>query len=119
MLVDPAGSLTFMRMPAASPRLWPRFSGQMVILLSLFYIPAAIDPYRYRANAWLAVASRCAGVLFFGGVSLFSEERQYWMFGVYDLAFLVPQALLLTRLSRTAASSGHYDIDRDSRTRST
>ena len=37
----------------------------LLILLSVFYMPAAIDPDRYRTIAWLAVAARLAGVLFF------------------------------------------------------
>jgi hypothetical protein len=105
-LVDPEYSLKLMSMPVAQPLLWPRFAGQLVILLSLFYIPAAIDPYRYRANAWLAVASRLAGVIFFGCVTLYSEDRQYWLFGAFDLVFLIPQAVLLTMMSRAEASSG-------------
>ncbi len=30
----------------------------LLLLLSLFYIPAAIDLNKYRANAWLALGSR-------------------------------------------------------------
>jgi hypothetical protein len=104
-----------MRMPVASPLVWTRFSGQLVILLSLFYIPAAIDPYRYRANAWLAVASRLAGVLFFGCVTLFSAEREYWLFGLFDLAFLLPLAVFLTKLSREDAPGQDREPDAELR----
>ena len=97
-LIDPAWSIALMRMPEATPLMWPRFAAQLVILLSLFYIPAAIDPFRYRANAWLAVFSRLAGVIFFTSLTLFSNEREYWLFGAFDLAFLVPQYLLLRKL---------------------
>ena len=78
--------------------MWPRFSAQLVLLLTLFYIPGANDPFRYRANAWLAVFSRLAGVIFFTSLTLFSSEREYWLFGAFDFAFLVPQFLLLRRL---------------------
>jgi hypothetical protein len=114
-LVAPIWSLELMRMPVASPLVWTRFSGQLVILLSLFYIPAAIDPYRYRANAWLAVASRLAGVLFFGCVTLFSAEREYWLFGVFDLAFMIPLAVFLTKLSREGAPDRNHGPDGQSR----
>jgi len=44
---------------------WTAFAGLLVFLLSLFYIPGATDPYRYRFNAWMAVLARPPGVLFF------------------------------------------------------
>jgi hypothetical protein len=91
----PARMLGFMRFEVPDPIIWARFSALLVILLSAFYAPAAGDPDRYRASAWIAVASRPAGVLFFG-----SQAGAYWPLGLVDLAFFVPQAVLLTRLSR-------------------
>jgi hypothetical protein len=44
---------------------WAAFAALLVFLLSLFHIPGAIDPYRYRYNAWLATFSRPPGVIFF------------------------------------------------------
>ena len=51
--------------PSNDPLIWPRFAALLLILLSAFYIPAAVDPSRYRASAWLAVLARFAGALFF------------------------------------------------------
>jgi hypothetical protein len=96
-LIDPAWSIAFMRLPPATPLVWPRFSAQLVILLSALYVPAALDPLRYRLTAWTAVGCRLAGVLLFFSLFFFSTERQYWLFGAFDLAFLIPQALLLRR----------------------
>jgi hypothetical protein len=76
-----------------------RFAGLLLILLSAFYAPAAIDPDRYRANAWLAVVSRLAGVVFFIG------DPVYRMLGLFDLLFLVPEAVLLFIATRGEASS--------------
>ena len=76
-------------LPTVTPVLWARFAGLLLILLSAFYAPGAIDPDRYRANAWLAVVSRLAGVVFF------SFEPAYRVLGLFDLLFLVPEALLL------------------------
>ena len=45
---------------------WGQFSAWLLLLLSIFYIPATLDLKRYRANAWLAVfPSRTGGALFF------------------------------------------------------
>lgn len=90
-LVAPNDLLRMMGFPEASPAMWPSFSGNLLILLSLFYIPAAMDPARNRMSAYLTLVARTAGVIYFLGF-----HRDYWLFGVFDLTFLVPQAILLT-----------------------
>ncbi|HXD16610.1 MAG TPA: hypothetical protein VN654_06285 [Vicinamibacterales bacterium] len=76
-------------LPTATPLLWPRFAGLLLIILSVFYTPAATDLDRYRIVAWFAIASRAAGVLFF------VPQATYRMLGLFDLVFLVPELLLL------------------------
>ena len=96
-LVAPAFVLSALGLPVPSVIMWPQFAALLLILLSLFYIPAAMNPDRYRASAVLAVASRLAGVLFF-----FLVHSDYWMFGAFDLVFFVPEAILLWRIPRAA-----------------
>jgi hypothetical protein len=86
-------------LPTVTPHLWVLFAGLLLILLSAFYAPAAIDPDRYRANAWLAVVSRLAGVVFFSG------EPTYRLLGAFDLVFLVPEAVLLFMATRNEPST--------------
>src|SRR5215510_8667099 len=64
-MLMPARMLALNSLPPATPDLWPSFSALLLILLSVFYMPGATDPDRYRANAWFAVASRLVGVIFF------------------------------------------------------
>jgi hypothetical protein len=92
-LFRPAQMLEMMGLPGASAPVWLAFSALLLILLSAFYVPAAVDPYRYRANAWLAVGGRLAGTVFF-----FLQGRQYWLLGAFDLVFFVPLAALLVVL---------------------
>jgi hypothetical protein len=89
-LLWPAQMLALSRLPDAIPLVWVRFSSLLLILLSSFYVPAALDCRRARVNAWLATAGRLAGVIFFA-----LQAREYWVFGAFDFAFFVPQALLL------------------------
>ena len=96
-LVQPTGVLSAFGLPVPSVIMWPRFAALLLILLSAFYTPAAIDPNRHRINATLAVASRLAGALFF-----FLVHPEYWMFGAFDLAFFLPEALLLMRMPAPA-----------------
>jgi hypothetical protein len=91
-LVAPQQTMALTHMPPASPLLWPQFSALLLILLSVFYIPAALDFGRYRITAWCTVGSRLAGVIFFVGF----QPAAYHVLGYFDLVFFVPEAVLLT-----------------------
>jgi hypothetical protein len=95
-LLWPERMLELSRLPVPAPVIWVRFAALLLILLSLFYVPAALDMRRARANAWLAVVGRLAGVAFF-----FTQPRAYWLFGLFDLVFFVPLAYFLLRSSRS------------------
>lgn len=88
-VIAPARMLAVLGAPPATPLVWVRFSALLLILLSLFYVPAARDPYRYPAVAWLAVLARAAGVMFF------VPQAAYRMLGMLDLAFFAPELILL------------------------
>jgi hypothetical protein len=91
----PAQVLEFLKLPQATPLVWPRFSCFLLILMSLFYIAAARDPVRNSYAAKVAVLARFGGVLFFGLVG-----GRYMLFGLFDFVFGLPQALLLMRFPR-------------------
>ena len=94
-LLWPAQMQALAGLPAATPLVWVRFSSLLLILLSGFYVPAAIDCRRHRTNAWLGTGGRLAGVLFFA-----LQAREYWLFGAFDFVFFLPQVLLLMRMGR-------------------
>jgi hypothetical protein len=98
-LAAPDMLIELVRLPTATPVLWPRFAALLLILLSVFYAPAALDLDRYRIVAWLAIGSRAAGVLFF------LPQATYRLFGFFDLAFLLPELLLiLVAINSTAGT---------------
>jgi len=88
-IAAPDFMIDFVGLPTATPVLWPRFAGLLLVILSVFYTPAGMDIDRYRIVAWFAIGSRTAGVLFF------LPQATYRMFGLFDGIFLVPQLLLL------------------------
>ena len=101
----PAMLLRLNRLPPAEPLMWAQFSALLLILLSIFYMPAGIDPDRYRFNAWMAVASRLVGVVFF----LLFQLPVYRNLGLIDLVFFIPEVILLTiavKSSAAAAAAG-------------
>jgi len=95
-LIAPGRMIVLTGLPPATPLLWPQFAGLLLILLSIFYMPAGIDFVRYRVTAWSSVGSRLAGVIFFVGF----QSREYHLLGYFDLVFLVPEAILLTMALR-------------------
>ena len=71
--------------------LWPAFASLLLVLLSLFYIPVALDPLRYTLFAWLTVLAPVGGAIFF----LFLRPGEYPLFGCIYLVFAVLEGLLL------------------------
>lgn len=99
-IVAPEWLLSLLNLEPATPLVWARFSGNLLILLSLFYIPGAIDPYHYRATAVLSVLARFTGLLFF-----LTQPREYLIFGFYDLSFGIPEGILLWLAFQEESSS--------------
>jgi hypothetical protein len=83
--------------PALETPIWPAFAALLLVLIALFYIPGANDPYRYRATAILSVLARPPGVIFF----LFLWPGVYPAFGYLDLFLFAIQAPLLYLTLRT------------------
>ena len=65
LLFDPVWLFGFFNLPLERT-IWARFAGLLLLIVTVFYIPATLDLDRYRVNAWLAVfPSRTFGAVFF------------------------------------------------------
>ena len=64
-IIYPAEVLAFVGVDPATPLIWPRLAVMLLALLSIFYIPAALDPSAHRFSAIYAVVCRFAGTAFF------------------------------------------------------
>jgi hypothetical protein len=98
----PNAVLALVAEPAAQP-VWPAFACLLLVLLSLFYIPGAFDPFRYRPTAILTVVARAAGVVFF--LVIWRGQTPAW-FGLLDLTFTVIQGGLLWLTFREGQAVG-------------
>ena len=105
-LLAPERMIEFASLPPPVPLLWVRFSALLLVLLSVFYTPAAYDCSRYRTVAWLAVMSRLAGVLFFS-----AQPADYRLFGLFDLVFFIPEGILLILAGRSQASASREHLE--------
>jgi mono/diheme cytochrome c family protein len=89
-IIYPAEVLAFVGVDPATPLIWPRLAVMLLALLSIFYIPAALDPCAHRFSAIYTVVCRFAGAAFFAVVG-----GRYLVFALYDFVFGAPQAILL------------------------
>lgn len=84
------------------PTLWARISGMLLAIISVFYVPAAFDLKRYRANAWIAIfPSRVFGsTFFFLAVFVFGFPLGYLPIAFVDLTIYFLQLLILLSVRR-------------------
>ena len=90
------------------PIIWVRAGGMLLFIISIFYIPAALDPFRYRATAIMhIVPSRACGSSFFlYSVLVRGQEAGFLSIALVDLFFGVVSAIFLFQAFRTEQASG-------------
>jgi hypothetical protein len=71
----------------------------LLAILSCFYIPAAMDPFRYRVNAWLLITARIIPAsTFFIGVWTGFMPSGFFKLGIADATIGVTALVLLRKL---------------------
>ena len=113
LLLWPEWFLGVFQIPAtAGLMIWTRFSALLLIILSVFYVPATLDIDRYRIFAWLAVfPSRTFGATFFSvAVFVFGQPLGFLMGVVLDASIAIATLWCLIRvvgLEQEIAGGGH------------
>jgi len=98
-----ASLLNLFGLGAVASTVWIYNYSILLTILSCFYIPAAHNPYRYRANAWLLVIGRLVPAsTFFIGVALGYMPSGFARLGIGDATFGIIELILLVRLLRDA-----------------
>jgi hypothetical protein len=103
----PNAVVTLIGLPALELPIWGAFAALALLLLSLVYIPGALDPYRYPPLALLTVLARVAGVVFF--FFLYPGQLPP-IFGYIDLTFAVVQGALLYLVWRARPGAGPQTV---------
>jgi mono/diheme cytochrome c family protein len=83
--------IEFVGLEPAYPLVWPRFGAFGILLLTGFYVVAAMNPCRSGWATLFTVLCRFGGLFFFAVVG-----GRYIVFGLFDLLFGAPQAVCLT-----------------------
>jgi len=98
-----ASLLAFFGLGAVESTVWIYNYSILLAILSCFYIPAAHNPFRYRANAWLLIVGRLLPAsTFFIGVALGFMPSGFVRLGIGDASFGIIELILLVRLLRDA-----------------
>jgi hypothetical protein len=98
-----ASLLETFKLGAVESTVWIYNYSVLLAILSCFYIPAAHDPFRYRANAWLLIIGRLIPAsTFFIGVALGFMPAGFVRLGIGDATFGIIELILLVRLLHDA-----------------
>ena len=101
--------LAMLRLGQQDSLLWLYNYAILLMILSLFYIPAARDPFRYRANAWLLVAGRLVpATTFLIGVLLGYMPNGFLTLLMADGSIGLIELFLLIRFFREGPRPGDY-----------
>lgn len=96
-----AALLTYFGLGDVPSTIWIYNYSVLLAILSCFYIPAAHDPNRYRANAWLLIVGRLVPAsTFFIGVGMGFMPAGFARLGLGDSTFGILELIFLVRLLR-------------------
>ena len=102
--LKPTDLLAFLRLGSVESTVWLFNYSVLLVMLSCFYIPAALDPFRYLANAWLLVAARLIpATTFFVGVFVSYMAKGFLTLGAVDSTIGVVELILLILAVRAAS----------------
>ncbi len=102
LLIDPGALLTSLNLGTTeSSTVWLFNYCVLLSILSCFYIPAAKDPFRYRANAWLLIIGRLLpATTFFVGVNVGFMPFGFLSLGTGDSCVGIIELVLLLLIIR-------------------
>lgn len=101
ILLDPHSLLAFFKLGDVESTVWLYNYSVLLMILSLFYIPAAHDPFRYFANAWLLIIGRLVPAsTFFLGTAMHFMPAGFAKLGIGDSTFGIIELILLIRIMR-------------------
>jgi hypothetical protein len=107
--LDPHRLLVMLGLGDQVSVLWLYNYSILLMILSLFYLPATRDPFRYRANAWLLVLGRLLPVsTFIIGVALGFMPRGFLALATVDGTVGILELILLIRIFREGPAATDY-----------
>jgi hypothetical protein len=102
-LLEPGWLVATLGLGPLEGRVWIVNYAVLLALIGTFYIPAARDPDRYRANAWLLVVCRLVpAAVFFAGTVSGLMPAGFAAMGIADAALGAAALVLIARISNAS-----------------
>ena len=113
LLIDPRWLLELVGIPLRE-LVWARIAGGLLMIITIFYIPAALDFGRYRVNAYLAVfpARTFGAVFFFLAVVLFGQPPGFLVASLVDAVIGATTLYCLIRIKALEERPGEAGVIR-------
>jgi hypothetical protein len=116
LFVNPYQLVNTLGLGPVSNSIWLVNYSVLLAILSCFYIPAAHDPFRYRANAWLLIVGRLVPASsFFLGVFFGFMPRGFLNLGIGDGLIGIIELILLVKLLQQAGPGSLAEREREER----
>ena len=92
------------------PLIFARIPGMLLLWISVFYIPAALDLKKYRVYAWLAMfPSRIGGAtFFFVAVFVFGKPLGYLPIAIVDATILLMQLFIMLKIRAVESAPASF-----------
>lgn len=113
LLIDPRWLLDLVGIPLQE-LVWARIAGGLLMIVTVFYVPAALDFGRYRTNAYLAVfpARTFGAVFFFLAVVLFGQPPGFLVASLVDAGIGATTLYCLIRIKALEERAGEAGVIR-------
>ena len=107
LALHPGWFLRLLKIPL-DQLIWGQTAAMTLFIITVFYMPAASDPTRYRVVAWMHAfpARICGGTFFLIAVLFFGQPLGFLSIALVDLFFGLTTLYCLVQMTREEAGIG-------------
>ena len=104
LALHPGWFLRLLKIPL-DQLIWGQTAAMTLFIITVFYMPAASDPTRYRVVAWMHAfpARTCGGTFFLIAVLFFGQPLGFLSIALVDLFFGLTTLYCLVQMTREEA----------------
>jgi hypothetical protein len=112
LALHPGWFLRLLKIPL-DQLIWAQTAAMTLFIITVFYMPGAIDPMRYRVVAWMHVfpARICGGTFFLIAVLFFSQPIGFLSIALVDTFFALTTLYCLVKMTREEAGKSRESME--------
>jgi|SRR5688500_13395503 len=114
LALHPGWFLRLLKIPL-DQLIWGQTGAMTLFIITVFYIPGAMDSTRYRLVAWMHVfpARICGGTFFLVAVLFFGQPLGFLSIAVVDTFFGLTTLYCLVQMTREEARKSRQSMERE------